>query len=426
MMYSLRRTILIAVVLALGVAACGNGEDSATTTEPAESTTTAAGATTTAGGDTTTTAAAAGEPIVFGMIEDTSGGASAYSLVQTIGIELAIEEINAAGGILGRPVELIRENDQNESSQTPTLTRRLIEQGAHVILMNSGSASAIAAKPVCQEGIVCLAPGNVSPGIVTPPDADFSYTIAPPSTAMGAAYAGGMPAAGVQRLALISDDSPTMEGFNEFFVPILEEAGIEIVAREIVPLNASDASAQIARIADTDPDALMVSSLGGQTEILMHNTAELQMPDVPRYTVASIGNQPESWALASPGVLEGTVFLGTIDSTNPRTQELEQKLVDRLGGDFVALTGYHAQGYTSIQLLKLAIENAGGTDDLVAINDAFEAITGFPPYFGQEQFTLSFGPDKHAGADGDCGIVLAEFGADNQPAAPWDVFQTSC
>lgn len=418
---SARPRLLIALFMVLGLAmsACAGGGDGGTDEPTQADTGTEAEETEGAGGPS-------GEPVVIGMIEDTSGGASAYSLVQTEGIQAAIEEINDSGGILGRPIELIRENDQNEPSQTPSLTRRLAENGAHVILMNSGSASAIAAKPVCQElEIVCLSPGNVSGEIVAQPDADFSYIMAPPATAMGAAYEGGMPEAGIERLAVVSDDSPTIQGFNEFFLPFIEDAGVEFVVRETVPLDASDVSAQIARAADADPDALLVSSLGGQTEMLIHNTAYQQLPDVPRFTVASIGNQPDSWELADQGALEGVVFIGTISTENARTQELEEVLSERVAG-FEAVTGYNAQGYDSVQILKQAIEDAGGTDDLVAINTALENIEGFEPHFGQEDFTLSFGPDKHSGADGPCGIVLATFGPDNRPGAPWDVYQTDC
>lgn len=368
-----------------------------------------------------------GEPIVIGMIEDTAGGASAYSLVQNVGIELAIDEINAAGGILGRPVELIRENDSNEPSQTPTLTRRLIQNGAHVLLMNSGSASAIATKPVCAEAeIVCLAPGNVSPDIASGEDSEFSYIMAPPTGDMGLAYQDGMPAAGASTLAVISDDSPTIEGFNEFLLPIIEEGGVELLTNEVVPLDTSDVTAQVARIANLNPDAVMTSSLGGAVEILMHNTLFQQLPDVPRFTIASIGNQPDEWALAQPGALEGVVYLGVIDTANPRTQELTTKMEERLGDRFVALTGYHAQGYDSVYVLKAAIEGAGGTDDTAAINDGLQQISGYEPHYGQADYTLSFGPDKHSGSDGPCGIVLGVFGPDNLPAEPWDVFQTTC
>lgn len=433
-----RRLLALLAVVALVVSACG-GDDDGGGDEPTDGETTAAtddgdgdGGDTDDGDDGDTddgdgdAAAPSGEPVVIGMIEDTAGGASAYSLVQSEGIEAAVEEINDNGGILGRPVELLRENDQNEPSQTPTLTRRLIENGAHVLLMNSGSASAVASKPICQEEqIVCLAPGNVSNEIVAEPDADFSYIMAPSATAMGEAYQGGMPAAGIETLAVISDDSPTIQGFDEFFLPFIEEAGIEFVAEETVPLDASDVSAQIARVADADADALLVSSLGGQTEVLIHNTAAQQLPDLPRFTVASIGNQPDSWELADPGALEGVVYIGTVSTENPRTQELEEVLSERVDG-FQAVTGYNAQGYDSVQLLKMAIESAGGTDDSAAINTALEGIQDYQPHFGQANFTLSFGPEKHSGSDGPCGIVLGTWGPDNQPAGPWDVFQTSC
>src|SRR5699024_10702763 len=68
-----------------------------------------------------------GDPIVIGMINDTSGGASAYSPYATVGIEVAIEKINEDGGVAGRPLSLISESDGSDSTQTSTLARRLID-----------------------------------------------------------------------------------------------------------------------------------------------------------------------------------------------------------------------------------------------------------------------------------------------------------
>src|SRR5699024_12605509 len=108
-----------------------------------------------------------GAPIGIGMINDTSGGASAYSPYATVGIEVAIEKINEDGGVAGRPLSLISESDGSDSTQTSTLARRLIDNGADVLLFNSASGSAVAAKGVCvEEEILCVAPTNLRAEII--------------------------------------------------------------------------------------------------------------------------------------------------------------------------------------------------------------------------------------------------------------------
>lgn len=367
-----------------------------------------------------------GDPIVIGMVNDTSGGASAYSPYGTVGIEMAIEKVNDEGGVAGQPLSLISESDGSDSTQTSTLARRLIDKGADVLLFNSASGSAVAAKGVCvEEEILCVAPTNLSAEIIEEPDNEFIYILGPTSAGIGAAFAEGMTQEGYERLAIVSDDNPTIQGYVPSLAGTIIDAGVEEVAHEKVPDDASDVSPQIARVKDADPDVILVMSLGGQVEATVQNALSQQLPDVPRFSLASIGNQPTTWDLASPGALEGLIFAGSFDTTNPRTQELEEMLEER-GGEHSELTAYGAQGYDSLMLVAEAIEIAGGADDGVELNSAFQQVTNYQPHYGQDNFTISYGEDKHEGSDGDCGLVLAQFDAENRPGDPWDAYQPSC
>ena len=386
----------VGVCTLLLAAACGSGDD--------------------AGGDS----GGSGE-ITFGMITDTSGGASAYTPYSEVGIQMAIDEINKAGGISGRQIKLIKESDGSQATQTPTLARRLIDQGAQVLIMNSGSASAIAAKPVCyQQKILCVAPTNLSAAIVDAPQQDNIWILGPTSAGIGEIYAAGMVKDGVKKLAVIADDVPTIQSYVPALVGAITKGGVQQVANEKVATDSSDVSAQIARVKAAGPDAVLVMSLGGQTEVLVQNGLHQQMPGIKRFSLASIGNQPTSWELAAPGALEGLVVVGSLDQTNTRTKEFTTKLT-AVGGKYAVPTAYQPQGYDGIYLVKQAIEKAGGTDDLQKINEAFSGITGYQPHYGRSDFSIGFSKEKHVGSDGNCGIVLNQFDATNKPTKIWDV-----
>ncbi len=369
---------------------------------------------------------ASDDEIVLGIVTDTSGGASAYAPYTAVGMEIAIDEINEAGGIDGKLVRVITKNDGSDTTQTPTIARRLIDDGAQVLILNSGSASAIASKVVCvEEDILCVAPTNLSASIVEAPDNENIYILGPTSAGIGEAFAQGMNAAGYKKLAVIADDVATIQDYASAMMAQLEEAGIEPVALEKVATDASDASAQIARIKDADPDVVLVMSLGGQTEALIQNGLFQAMPDMPRFSLASIGNQPETWDLATAGALEGVVFAGSIDTTNKRTTEFEKLLTTR-GGNNSELTAYGPQGYDVIKLIEQAITAADGAEDREAVQKAFESISDYKPHYGQDEYTISFGADKHVGADGSCGLVLAQFDAQDRPTKTWPEFQPTC
>ncbi len=365
-----------------------------------------------------------GEELVIGIIKDTSGSSAAYSTVSQEGILLAVDEINQGEGIDGRPVRLVEESDGSDATQTPALVRRVVEGGAEAVIFTTGSASASGVKALCVElEVVCIHPTTPSPALASPPDNDNFFSMAPGTgdqiDVLGQAFI----EAGIKRLAMIHDDSPTIQPIQESLRKGFEAIDVEIVAEEEVPLNGTDMSAAVERVKSANPDAVMVSSLDGRTEIAVYNALAQQLPGVQAFGRQATPNQPDSWANANPGALEGVVFSQTIDPSNPRTERLEQSLQERLGSKYQAMSDYYAQAYDSVYLLKEAFELAADGASLV---ESMESISGYEPHYGREGFTLSFGPDDHIAPDSTCGIVLLEFGADNRPAGPWDVYQASC
>lgn len=414
----------VAITAALIAVSCGGDDaDSTETTAGTETTTgtaTSPGPDTTAAGEDVTPPA--GEPFRIGVIGDTSGAAAPTSTVTQQGLELAVEDINAAGGLDGRPIELVNESDGSDATQTPVLLRKLADQGVAAIMITTGSASAAGVKPLCAElALVCIHPTSPSVDLPAPPGNEYMFTLPPTALDMVKAYVGALDAIGAKSVAILEDNTPTIAGINDAIQKGLEAAGIEVVAREAVALNAVDASAEVARAAAKSPDAVVVSSLGGQTEISIANALHEQMPDTPKIGKTSIPNQPQTWALADPGALSGMIYIQTIDLTNPRTAELAPRLKEKVGGDFIAMTDFYAQGYDAVFLLAQAYQS--NSDDLRA---GLEQISGYQPHYGQEPLTLSFSADKHSATDNLCALVIRVFNDDNVLGDRWDEYQPTC
>jgi branched-chain amino acid transport system substrate-binding protein len=168
---------------------------------------------------------------------------------------------------------------------------------------------------------------------------------------------------------------------------------------------------------------VLLSDLGGQTEITMINALHQQMPTTPKFGKLTIPDQPETWQLANPGALEGVVYAQTIDAKNPRTIALQKKLKKRLGKDFLAMSDYYAWGYDGLNLLREAAANAEAPN----LQSALEQIGGYKPHFGQEANTLSYTPSKHGATDNLCAISFLVFDKNNKPARqPWKKYQPPC
>jgi branched-chain amino acid transport system substrate-binding protein len=366
-----------------------------------------------------------GDTVVIGMDQDTSGGAAAYASIVGATIKDAVAQVNGKGGVGGKKLKLIVKSDDNDATKAPTVVRQLLSQGAQALIMNSGGQSVLQVQSlVKQQKVPAIAPVNISPGIGDGPNAAYTYSLANPTSDFGKVYAEAFKKAGVKRLALFKDDSASIAGMEKALMTPIREAGIQVVATETAPVDTSDVTAQVTRVKQARPDAMLVAALGGQMEVLVHNTAHQLIPDVDRFSLASIGNQPALWGQAKPGALDKLVFVGSVTDANAQTVALEKFLASRRGGK-AQVTAYDAQAYDAIGMLTQAIGKAGPKADGEAINKALEQVSGYPSSFGQKGYTLSFRPGKHSGTDGLCGLILMQF-TNSEPGLQWPTYQPAC
>lgn len=363
--------------------------------------------------------------IVIGMDEDSTGPGASYSTIAGTTVRAAIDRINDEGGINGIPVRLAVENDESSPTNTPSIIRKLMDQGAAAVILSTGSGAALQAKQVSETAeIVTIAPTALTDSVASPPGNGYAYMVPNPLAQYADVYCGAFEAGGNTRLAILADASPSISGILATLDPKLQDC-IEVVDTQKAAVDAADLTAGISRLLNSKPDAVLVASVGGNFELLAQNTLHRLAPDVQRFSLASIGNQPEAWKLADPGSLDGLVYMGSLSTTNPRTTELEQWLRTVKGPNY-SLTAYDAQAYDSVMLIKRAIELAGTHTDPQKLNEAMQQVQDVPASFGQEQLTLSFTPDKHIAPDSVCGLVLVEFGPDNTPVGPWSGYQPEC
>lgn len=363
--------------------------------------------------------------IVIGMDEDTAGASASYASIVAATVRDAVNQINEQGGIGGKKLKLAVKSDDGDATKAPTVVRQLLSQGAKAVIMNSSGQSTLQVQSVLkQQKVPAIAPVNITPGIGDGPNSQFTYSLANPTSDFGKVYAEAFTKAGIKKIAVVKDDSSAIAGLEKALMDPIRAKGIKVVATETAPTDASDVTAQITRVKNAQPEAMLVAALGGQMEVLVHNTTHQLMPDLARFSLASIGNQPKLWGQAQPKALDKLVYVGSTTEQNDKTGELKKLLTAKRGGN-VDVTAYDAQAYDAIGLFKQAIEKAGPDADGAAINSALETISGYASSFGQKGYTLSFRKDKHNGTDGLCGLILMQFGG-NKPAGQWPTYQPSC
>lgn len=367
-----------------------------------------------------------GDPIVVGLDEDSTSAGAAYSMVTAEAVRDTVDKINSEGGVLGRPLEVVVGNSESDPTKGSAVARSLIEKGAVAIFLTAGSASSIQMKPLLQsEQVIGIAPTSTSADLVKAPDAEYVFTLAPSAAAWAPTYCGAFEAAKIETVGVLVESTPSLATLNDALITNGITKCVDVVATETAAPDSTDVTAQVTKLKNAEPDAILSSTSGGSFEILIQNTLAQVTPDTQKFTVQAIANQPDEWRTANAGALEGLVALASVDLTNPRTKEAIDFFTETRGEDF-QVTGFDLQAYDAVYLLKEAIESAGTVDDPAKIKDAMNATDDYEPHFGGEDFRLTFTADKHNGATGDCGVVLAEFTAKNQLGDPWPTFQPSC
>jgi branched-chain amino acid transport system substrate-binding protein len=335
--------------------------------------------------------AAAQTPILLGALHDSSGGAALFSEPVVRGLELAIEEINRTGGIMGRPVKLLKQDDANNPNVSPMRTRALIEEGAVALFMTSGSASTLQARVILEEKKI---PGmnstNLNPKVYMPPYNSYIFVIGVDAVQVVKALVESLRP--YKRVAIFTDNSPTGAGLGETYKNSFGKAGINIIMVEAVDVGATDATAQVARIKAANAEAVFVTGQAGPEHALFLRTAHMQGFDVPMF-MDTAGPMPQWWPLAGAEGLKNLNFIDLVDPDNKLTLKV-QKLFEAKYGTKQPFTCFSAQGWDMVYMYKQAIESAGSTNG-TDIRNALEKGLRLESHWGQPGFFISCSKDNH-------------------------------
>jgi len=362
-------------------------------------------------------------PIVVGEDWDSTSANASFTDVTAKTIQLAVNQLNKTGGVLGHPIKLVIGDDEGELTKTPAVTEQLINEGAKFLLFNTGVDAP--AKPTVQKlGIPSIGVTDVIPTFATPPDNSYTYLLSSPLSDWSQVLCAAWKKTGVKTVGVLRDNSTTTASLDDILFPTLKKC-VTIVDVETAPGTASTVTAQVARLKSHNPNAILVADLGGQFEILAQDTVHQLMPKTPRYSLATIVNEPQTWSLATPGGLNGVIGIGSLNPNNPQTKKLKSFLDAHNGANY-PMTAFDADAWDAIQLMKTAMVKAGGGSNPKAVNTQMQKITKYLASFGQPGYTLSYSTTKHQGANGLCGIVLQQFGANNKPDKAFAGYQPTC
>jgi len=332
------------------------------------------------------------EPIKIGSVMPMTGAIATFGQSSYEGIQLAFEEINAAGGVLGRQLELFNEDNQSKAEETPTAVTKLIDQvGVVAIIGSVASSHSLAGAPIAQAaGIPMISPTSTNPRVTEVGDFIFrACFIDPFQGQVMAKFA--LEDLGAKTAALMVDvGSDYAKGLAEFFNASFTEAGGTVVATENFTAEDRDFSAILTRIKAANPDVVFVPAYYDTVGPILK---QAQAAGITATFLGGDGwDSPKLFELA--GDAANGHFFSNHYSPEADTPEV-QRFLEAYQAKFNKMPdALAALAYDAAYILVEAIRAANSTDG-AAIRDAMQALQ-FTGVSGAISFDENRNPVKPA------------------------------
>ena len=361
----IRRSPIAGAVVVLGaaslvLAACGGSSSTSESSSAAPASSSAAPSSSSA--EPAPSTDCQNTQLKIGTLLPATGDLAFLGPPEFAGVDLAVSEIDAAGGVLGQPVV----NEYGDSGDTKTdLASQTVDshlsKGVQVIIgaASSGVTFTVIDK-ITSNGVLQISPANTAPSLTDYPDNGLYFRTAPSDVLQGAVIAGIASDLGLTSGATIAREDPYGVGLQDAFVKDFTAAGGTITAALTYDPAAPDFAAEVAEIAATNPEFVQVVGFEETTKLLQEmikqgigpqdvqiflvdgNISTTAYKDFPKDTMTGV--------IASVPTGDPSV---DVEAFNARLLEQDPNLTD---------FAYGAQAYDATILVALAADYAGCAD----------------------------------------------------------------
>lgn len=344
-------TLFLASSLLVGIlAGCGAGEEGSSSNE--------------------------GDKIKIGVNLELSGPVASYGSSQNDGFNLAVEEINAAGGIDGKQIELVTVDNKSDAAESTNAAIKLTSQDkVAAIIGPATSGNSVAQVQIANDSKTpMITPSGTSPNVTVADNGsvnEFAFRtsfIDPFQGTVAANFAAKE--LNVKTAAVYADNaSDYAKGLAASFIEDFEAAGGTIVQQESYVAKDTDFRSTLTRIKGANPEFIFIPGYYEEVGLIVKQARELGI------TVPLMGadgwDSPTIVDLAGAEALNNTFIINHYSAEDPdgKAKEFAEKFDAKFGK---APNSFNALGYDTVYLLKDAIERAGSTDG-TKIKEALEA-----------------------------------------------------
>jgi branched-chain amino acid transport system substrate-binding protein len=300
-------------------------------------------------------------PLKIGSLLPETGSLAFLGPPEFAGVDVAVEEINAAGGVLDQPIEHLRGDSGDDTTDiaNQTVDRHLAAGTQAIIGAAASGVTKLVIDKVTGAGVVQFSPANTSDEFTCWQDAGLYFRTAPPDVLQAQALAQIIAGDGNQRVSILARNDPYGTGLADNTEANLLAAGIpqDQIQKIIYDTTVASFNDVVDQVAQFDPDGIAVIGFDESKRILTR-MSEVQIGPAQKNVYGSDGNMGNALGEGLPaGLLEG------MKGTTPLT-DLAPDFEQRLREQDPSLTdvNYAGESYDAVVITSLAAQAAGSTN----------------------------------------------------------------
>lgn len=303
-------------------------------------------------------------PIIIGHNASLTGGGAKWGQAEVNALDMYVKQINEAGGILGREIKVIHYDNKGDQAEAVNVCKRLISEGAVVMIGPSQSGNAIACTAICEEEHIPLITTTGTNELLTVPEGaekalEYAFRVCfidPYQGAVAATFA--YEELGNRTAAILTDVGSDYSTYlGKYFTDTFEALGGTIAAAESFRSEELEYKAMLAKIKELNPDVLYLPTTHTQGALIMKQARELGM----ECEFIGCDNWPTEELMQIAGTAaEGSYLVNSASLEDPMLADFVEQYRAAYNEDPVMPNPAFA--IDAIMVVLAAIEDLGNTD----------------------------------------------------------------
>ncbi|WP_119271118.1 substrate-binding protein [Taklimakanibacter deserti] len=317
------------------------------------------------------TSALAEDTIKIGVPVGLSGANSVIAPAIVQASELAVEEINAAGGILGRKLELhVADDGSGAAGAQKAFDSLVFQKEVNAIIATETSAARNAGLPIVAKGDIPYIYASFYEGRSCSPNLYVNGWV--PEQQVPPVVDYFIKTQNAKKFFLVGSDYAFGRGMLEFARAYITKAGGEVVGEEYLPMEGTDWTAIITKLKGSGADALITSTAGGTPNVTLTKQLRAAGVTLPYGNLAVDEGTAKSMGADAAGIFIAASYVTSIDS--PANKSFLAAIEKKFGTELRTPNDLSVPQYEAVYLYKAAVEKAG-TTDTAAVLEALPQVS---------------------------------------------------